>query len=73
VTKAGLDPAKVAACAATPATKESVDAAVKLAGDMGIKQVPMLVVNGRSVPANVPYEILKKIVAYQAKLDGIAL
>ena len=30
VTKAGLDPAKVAACAATPETKAQVDASVKL-------------------------------------------
>ena len=73
VTKAGLDPGKVAACAATPATKESVDATVKLAVDLGIKQVPIVVINGRSVPANVPYEILKKIVEYQAKMDGITL
>lgn len=73
VTKAGLEPAKVAACAATPATKETVDATVKLATDMGINQVPILVVNGRSVPANAPYEMLKKIVEYQAKLDGVTL
>jgi hypothetical protein len=35
--------------------------------------VPTLVVNGREVPANVPYDTLKKIVAYQAKLDGVTL
>jgi len=34
VTKAGQDPAKVAACASTPATKQTVDATVKL-GDRG--------------------------------------
>jgi predicted DsbA family dithiol-disulfide isomerase len=50
-----------------------VDAVVKLAADLGINQVPILVINGRSVPANVPYEILKKIVEYQAKMDGITL
>jgi hypothetical protein len=33
--------------------------------------VPTLVVNGRSVPANAPYDTLKKIIDYQAKLDGI--
>ena len=73
VTKAGLDPAKVAACAATPATKETVDASVKLAADLGVSQVPMLFINGRLVPANVPYETLKKIVEYQAKMDGLTL
>jgi protein-disulfide isomerase len=73
VTKAGLDPAKVAACAATPQTKASVDASVKLAGDLDINQVPMLMINGRQVPANAPYETIKKIVAFQAKMDGVAL
>ena len=73
VTKAGLDPAKVAACAGTPQTKAAVDASVKLAGDLGINQVPTLVINGRQVPANAPYETLKKIVAFQAKMDGVTL
>jgi hypothetical protein len=35
--------------------------------------VPTLVINGREVPANAPYETLKKIITYQAKLDGITL
>ena len=73
VTKAGLDPAKVAACAVTPQTKATVDASVKLAESLGVNQVPMLLVNGRSVPANAPYDTLKKIITYQAKLDGITL
>jgi protein-disulfide isomerase len=73
VTKAGLDPAKVAACAATPQTKATVDASTKLAADLSIGQVPTLVVNGREVPANAPYETLKKIVAYQAKIDGVTM
>ena len=72
VTKAGLDPAKIAACAATPAVGAQVEASVKLAQDLNIGQVPTLVVNGRQVPANSPYETLKQIVQYQAKLDGIA-
>jgi protein-disulfide isomerase len=73
VTKAGLDPVKVAACAATPETKADVDASIKLAADLAIGQVPTLVINGREVPANAPYETLKKIITYQAKLDGITL
>jgi protein-disulfide isomerase len=73
LTKSGLDPAKVATCAASDETKAAVEASVKLASDMGIGQVPTLVVNGREVPANVPYETLKKIVTYQAKLDGVTL
>jgi len=71
VTKAGLDPAKVSACAATPAVKEQVQASIKLASDLGVSSVPMLAVNGRMVPANAPYDTLKKIIEYQAKIDGI--
>jgi protein-disulfide isomerase len=71
VTKAGLDPAKVSACAAEPATKSQVDASVKLARDMNINQTPTLVVNGRNIPANAPYETVKQIIEYQEKMDGI--
>lgn len=72
VTKAGLDPAKVAACAAMPETTATVDATVKLAKDLDIEQTPTLMINGRPVPANAPYETLKQIINYQEKLDGIA-
>ncbi len=72
VTKAGLDPAKVSACATTPAVTAQVDASVKLAKELNIMQTPTLEVNGRQVPlGGVPYDIIKQIVAYQAKLDGI--
>ncbi len=71
VTKAGLDPAKIATCAADPQIKAQVDASVKLGTDAGINQVPTLVINGREIPANVSYDVLKKIVTYQAKSDGI--
>jgi protein-disulfide isomerase len=73
VTKAGLDPAKVSACAATPETDKEVEASVKVAEDANITQTPMLVVNGRPLPVSaVPYDTLKKIVEYQAQLDGIS-
>ncbi len=72
VTKAGLDPAKIAACASTPETKAVVDAAIKLAQDMKISQTPTLMVNGRPAPANAPYETLKQIIQYQIKSDGVA-
>jgi protein-disulfide isomerase len=71
VAKAGLDPAKIKACSTTPETIAAVDASVKLALDLNIVQVPTLMVNGRNVPANAPYETIKQIVAYQAKLDGV--
>ena len=50
VTKAGLDPAAVDACAATPATKDQVNASIKLAQDAGVEQTPMLAVNGHLLP-----------------------
>ncbi len=72
VAKAGLDPAKVSACAATPETKAAVDASVKLAGDLGVSQVPTLVINGRIIQANLQYDLLRKVwVEYQIKADGI--
>jgi len=73
VTKAGQDPAKVAACADTPATAQEVAASVKLAQDLNINETPMLMINGRQVPiGGIPYETLKNIIAYQAKTDGVA-
>ncbi len=70
-TKVGLDPAKVSTCVANPQTKAEVEASLKLGADLGISEVPTLVINGREVPANVPYDLLKKIIQYQAKIDGV--
>jgi protein-disulfide isomerase len=73
VTKAGLDPAAVDACAATPAMKAQVDASISLAQEIGVEQTPMLAVNGHLLPlTGVPYETLKQIVAYQAAQDGVS-
>lgn len=74
VTKAGLDPAAIDACASTPETKNAVQASVKLAEDLGVQQTPMLAINGRLIPltTNIPYETLKTIVAYQAVQDGVS-
>jgi protein-disulfide isomerase len=73
VTKAGLDPAAVDACAATPAIKAQVDASIALAQEIGVEQTPMLAVNGHLLPlTGVPYETLKQIVAYQAAQDGVS-
>jgi protein-disulfide isomerase len=72
VTKGGLDPAKVSACAATPEVKADVDASIQLGRDLGVGEVPTLMINGRSVPATVPYDLLKKIIDYQAKSDGVS-
>jgi protein-disulfide isomerase len=73
VTKAGLDPAAVDACATTQATKDQVTASMKLAEDVGVDQTPMLAVNGHVLPlTGIPYEILKNIISYQAMLDGVS-
>jgi len=73
VIKAGLDPTKVSACAATPEIKANVDASIKLGTDAGINSVPTLVIDGHEVPVGqIPYETLKKIVEFQAKLDGVS-
>ena len=73
VTKAGLDPAKVAACAADKAVADQVKAGEKLADDIDINEVPTLLINGRVIPANIPYDTLKKIIQFQAQLDGVTL
>jgi protein-disulfide isomerase len=73
VTKAGLDPVKIAACAKEPETGASVESSVKLAQDLNVIQTPTLMVNGRQIPANAPYETLKQVIDYQAKMDGVAL
>jgi protein-disulfide isomerase len=70
-TKAGLDPAKIGACAKIPATTAEVEASVKLALDLNINETPTLVINGREIPANAPYDTIKRVIQYQAKLDGV--
>ncbi len=72
VTKAGGDPAAVAACSETPETKAAVQASIQLAKDANVDQTPTLFVNGRALPVGgVPYETLKQVIDYQAKLDGV--
>lgn len=73
VTKAGLDPAKISACATTPETDKDVESSVKLAEDVNVTQTPVLMINGRQIPVSaVPYDTLKQIVLFQAKLDGVS-
>jgi protein-disulfide isomerase len=73
-TKAGQDPAKIAACAATPAAKDAVNASIALGDKVGVNQTPTLFVNGRALPINgIPYPMLQKIIEFQAQLDGVPL
>jgi protein-disulfide isomerase len=72
VTKAGLDPVAIDACASTQAIKDQVNASIKLGGDVGVDQTPILAVNGHLLPlSQIPYETLKTIVAYQGAMDGV--
>jgi protein-disulfide isomerase len=72
VTKAGGDPAAATACAKTQATIDAVNASVQLGKDVGVDATPMLFVNGQPIPISaVPYEVLKRIIAYRAGLDGV--
>jgi protein-disulfide isomerase len=71
-TGAGMDGAAIAACASTPATKEAVNADIKLAEDAGVDQTPTLSVNGRMLPlAGITYDQLKRLIQFQAQLDGV--
>lgn len=73
VTRAGLDPAKVAACAASDATKAIVNADIKLAEDAGVDQTPLLSVNGRMLPiTSMSYEQVKQIIQFQAAMDHVS-
>ncbi len=74
VAKVNMDPAKVDACSKTSLGKDPVEAATKLAFDLGIEQTPTLVVNGRVLPIGAPgvgYETLRQIIAFQAEIDGV--
>ncbi len=72
VSKAGLDPAKAGECANLPATKAAVEAGSKLATDLEVNETPLLMINGRAVPATVPYDQLKIIIDFQLKMDGLS-
>jgi protein-disulfide isomerase len=74
-TKAGVDGAKAAACAVTPAALAKVDASEALADDLGVASTPTIFVNGRPIQLgpNLTYELLQNIINYQAKIDGITL
>jgi protein-disulfide isomerase len=73
-TKAGQDPVKIAACSTTPAAKEYVDASLALGAKVGVNSTPTIYINGRGLPVTgIPYEMLQKIIEFQANLDGVPL
>jgi protein-disulfide isomerase len=70
--RAGLDADAIAACAAAQATKDIVNADIKLAADVGVDQTPMISINGRVIPlGGLPYDLLKQVIQFQATLDGV--
>jgi protein-disulfide isomerase len=72
VLRAGLDGDAIAACANTDATKDAVNADIKLAEDANVDQTPMLAVNGRLLPlAGIDYETIKRVIQFQATQDGV--
>ncbi len=73
-TKAGQDPVKIAACAATPAAKDAINASLALGAKVGVNSTPTIFINGRGLPAvGIPYPMLQKIIEFQAQLDGVPL
>ena len=74
VTKAGGDPAKAAACAASPETKATIDASLNLGEKLGVNSTPTMFINGRGIPlSGIPYETLRQIIDFQAQEDGVSL
>lgn len=74
VTKAGLNPGAVAACAATQATKDVLTGVVKLGQDAGVEQTPVLFANGRLIALGaLPYDTIKDIVLHEAQMDGVSV
>lgn len=67
---AGASPDKIATCADSPEGKNPVDASLRLGHDLNVDETPMLFIDGRGMPMMaVPYDQLKKIVAYQFSMD----
>jgi protein-disulfide isomerase len=68
VTMAKGDPAKVAACAATPQTAARLEKSIDLGKKLEITGTPTLFVNGRPISnlSNIPYDTLKALVQFEA-------
>ena len=70
VTAAGLDPDKIATCSGTEPAKNAVHDSMQLGLDLNVNETPWLFIDGRGLPMlAVPYEQLKKIIAWQFEQD----
>lgn len=68
-TASGVNGDETAACAVKPETKARVAASVELGKSVGVNGTPTLYINGRSVPAGAPADVLKKIVDFEASQE----
>jgi len=65
-TASGANADEIAACAAKPDTKARIEASVALGKSVGVSVTPTLFINGRSLPAGIPVDLLKKIADFMA-------
>ena len=69
-TAAGVDPDKMATCSDSAEAGKAVHSSMQLGADLNVDQTPWLFVDGRGLPMlEVPYDQLKKIIAWQFSLD----
>ncbi len=68
-TASGGNGDEISACAAQPDTKARIEASVALGKSVGVNGTPALFVNGRNVPSGAPFDMLKKIVDFQASQE----
>lgn len=71
VASSGLSLKQVSKCAESPDTRNKLTRSLRLGRDLGSVRLPTLVVNGRLVQGDIPYDTLLAIVKYQATLDEV--
>jgi len=71
-TEAGLDAAKIAACAASPAATARVKKSTALGDSVGVLGTPAIFVNGRLLQGvvGIPYEQVKALIQYELEHAG---
>lgn len=68
--ESGAKPTPFAACLASPATKERVEASIANGKRVGVDSTPTLFIDGRIVPAAIPVETLRLLVDHEANLSA---
>jgi len=71
-TTAGLDPQKIATCAALPQTEARVKRSMQLGESLDVNQTPTIFINGRRLlgVADIPYDQLKNLVQFELDHAG---